>query len=373
MRSLFSHLRSNFKNIAGFTTTRKIIVFESDDWGSIRMPSSKVFNILQKRGLDLTSGDSYRFNLYDTLASPSDLLALFETLSSFRDRNNHQPVFTAMCIVANPAFDKIRESGYSQYFYEPFTETLMRYYGDDKVYNYWKEGMNSGIFIPQYHGREHLNVPLWLKSLHDGDWDTRLAFDHGFWGYKRAYGPVEVKRFQAAFGFLDGELLEEYSDIIRDGLDLFEGIFGYRAEYFVPPNGLLNNRLEKVLHTHGIKYRSVAKIQHEPFGHGKYRKVIHFTGQKNKYGQVYLIRNSVFEPSRPGIDWVDSCLKDINVAFRWNKPAIINTHRVNYIGELDISNRDRGIRQLNRLLKKVIKIWPDVEFMSSVQLASIIT
>jgi len=158
-----------------------------------------------------------------------------------------------------------------------------------------------------------------------------------------------------------------------EGLTLFEKIFGYRAVYFVPPNRYLNNTLNYTLIENGIKYRSVSKIQDQPLGNGRTNKVIHWHGQKDKSGLLYLTRNCMFEPNYPGRDWVDSCLNDIKTAFWWHKPAIISTHRVNYIGALRPTNRDNSLRQLDALLKEIVKRWPEVEFLTTAQLGSIMT
>ena len=60
------------------------------------------------------------------------------------------------------------------------------------------------------------------------------------------------------------------------------------------------------------------------------------------------------------------------MAFCFHKPAVISSHRVNYIGALDVANRTRGLQQLRLLLSKILKTWPDVEFMSSVDLGELI-
>jgi hypothetical protein len=155
--------------------------------------------------------------------------------------------------------------------------------------------------------------------------------------------------------------------VIYEGLHLFRELFGYEAEYFVPPNGPFNNSLNKTLAENGIRYRCASKIQNEPLGFGKKKKVVHYLGQKEKNGIRYITRNCFFEPSQKGKDWVDSCLNDIKIAFRWHKPAIISSHRVNYIGALNPVNRDTGLNQLSVLLKQISKNWPDVEFMTTPQ------
>ena len=75
----------------------------------------------------------------------------------------------------------------------------------------------------------------------------------------------------------------------------------------------------------------------------------------------------MLEPSfaHKGSDPVDDCLLDISVAFRMGKPAIVGTHRINYVGSLSSGNRDVGLSALDRLLGIVRMRWPNVEFLAS--------
>ena len=365
LNSTFSRL---IRNLYGWCTHRKVVVIESDDWGSIRMPSNRAFESISKKRLD-SSGASYRFNTYDTLADKIDLMLLFETLSSFRDIHGNHPVITALSVVANPDFEKIRKNEYKEYFYEPFPRTLERYYGSDNPFPLWNEGIQNKLLLPQFHGREHLNVAVWMNALKQNDVEARIAFDNRLWGFnnKHKYGIT----YQAAFDIENIDQLPYQKEIIKDGLNLFEKLFGYRASYFVPPNGPFNNQLEAVAASEGIRFMFAPKIQYEPLGEGKIKKRFHYPGQQNRHGQYYLSRNCFFEQSEPGKDWVDGCLNDINIAFRFHKPAVISSHRVNYIGALDPANRTRGLQQLKVLLGTILKTWPDVEFLSSVELGEL--
>jgi len=370
MASSLQRIMRNLSNLPGWRTKRKIIVFESDDWGSIRMPSLKAFQVLKEAGVDVRGRDAERYNLNDSIASSTDLEMLFEVLSTSKDRSGHNAIFTPVSIVANPDFQKIIDSNFQNYFYEPFIETLKRYPGCERSFDLWKEGIEKNIFVPQMHGREHLNVAAWMKALQKGDRQTRMAFDQGLWGFVPDQHNFPGVDFQAAFLLGDPSELEQHKTIIEEGLNLFEKLFGYRPEYFVPPNGPFNNDLNKTLVKNGIKYRSASKIQNEPLGNCETKKVIHWLGQRDRSGLRYITRNCFFEPSQPGKDWVDGCLNDIKIAFRWNKPAIISSHRVNYIGSLNPSNRDNGLQQLSKLLKRIFKSWPDAEFMTTARLGA---
>ena len=84
-----------------------------------------------------------------------------------------------------------------------------------------------------------------------------------------------------------------------------------------------------------------------------------------------MVRNVVFEPTEDrGIDWVSFTMKQIETAFRWNKPAIISSHRVNFCGHIDTQNREKGLAALKNLLQEIVKKWPNVEFMSADELAT---
>ncbi|WP_163381063.1 polysaccharide (de)acetylase [Cyclobacterium sp. SYSU L10401] len=354
-------------NIPGWQTNRKIIVLESDDWGSIRMPSIKSYKVLENAGLFLGKGVGGRYNKYDTLASAEDLSMLFEVLTSVKDKNNSSAKITAVSLVANPDFQKIKSSEFQEYYYEPFNTTLERY-NKGGAFQLWQEGFNSGIFLPEFHGREHLNVSAWLRALQQEDKEVLLAFNQGVWGFNRKQGIG----LQAAFDLEYANDLITHKKIVIDGLDLFEKIHGRRARFFVPPNGPINNALEPVAASKGILFMSTPKIQKEVLGEGKIRRNLRYLGKNNKYNQIYITRNAFFEPSDSNKNEIDTCLSEIELAFKWRKPVIISCHRVNFIGGLNAANRDNSLKQLKQLLDTILKQWPEVEFMTSTELGYII-
>lgn len=96
-------------------------------------------------------------------------------------------------------------------------------------------------------------------------------------------------------------------------------------------------------------------------------------GKQNKNDQIYLVRNVLFEPSSSqSIDWVNNALYQISRAFSEKQPAIICSHRVNFIGRIFKENRDRNLKLFRLLLNNILKKWPDVEFMSSDELGKLI-
>ncbi|HPQ27566.1 MAG TPA: hypothetical protein PLQ82_03745 [Desulfobacteraceae bacterium] len=367
-----STVKRDVSNLPGWRTKERLIVFESDDWGSIRMPSKEAFENLAKSGIDLFSDEGNRFNKYDSLATVQDLASLFGVLESVKDKTDRPAVFTPFALVANPDFRKIQDLNFTEFHYEPFTKTLQRYPGCEKSFDLWKDGISHRLFVPQFHGREHLNVRVWLKALQKGNKKILTAFENNMWGISTAGDPGVGTELQAAFDVLDKEDLLYQSTVISSGLRLFSELFGYKSLCFVPPNGPFNSALESVCYNEGIRYISTPKIHLEPLPGGRKVTRLRWLGKKSSSGITYLTRNCYFEPGQPGKDWVGSCLSDISAAFRWRKPAIISSHRVNYIGAIHLSNRTNGLSQLQRLLKGILRNWPDARFVTSAELGELI-
>lgn len=374
--SIKSKIIVNLSNVKGWRTKRHIVVLESDDWGSVRMSSLESFERLKAAGVPV---DTDHYNINDALESNEDLEMLYETLQKFKDSTSRHPVMTGVNVVANPDFKAIAKNDFKEYVYEPYTKTCERYPNHDRVYDLWKKGIAERIFVPVLHGREHLNAQFWMRALQKGDLSTVVAFRECVTGIPRkGIGGVTVPNFQAAFEIETTDDLPYQQEVIKTGAELFEKLYGYKAKFFVPTNGWFNNSLEKALFDSGVMYIDTAKKQREPLGNGQYKVNTRFVGDKNQYGQIYLTRNCFFEPAATGFevpenyDWLNYCLKEIEIAFRWHKPATISSHRVNYIGYLHPENREKGLKALSQLLGEIIKRWPDVEFMTSVELGDLI-
>lgn len=371
LRELKQTIGRNLINIPGWRTNRKILVIESDDWGSIRMPSKHVYEKCLRAGIKV---DKCAFCSYDALANKNDFTALYETLYKFTDKKGNNPIITANCIVANPDFDKINASNYTEYFFEKFTDTLHRAYPNEDVFSLWQEGITKKLFYPQFHGREHLNVNRWLNYLQNGSKETLFAFSQGLFGLSTNVVSEKRDSYMAAYGADSIQEFESQKAIIRDGLSIFEEIFGYKSKSLIAPNYIWSSQIEQTLAQNGVCFIQSAKNQITPrFEEGKTIK--HILGQRNHFSQIYLVRNCYFEPSDSlvPVNALKSCFEQVETAFRWGKPAIISSHRLNYIGGIVDKNRTDNLELLGVLLDRITRKWHDLEFMTSDQLGEIIS
>jgi len=363
--SLKYELVLNLKNIPGPTTaSKKIVVIECDDYGGIRMPSKEILQKLQSEGVSV---DPSRYNLLDTLEDKEDLEQLFETLSSVKDCKGTAAVMSPFVNVANPDFEKIKAADYQQYFYEPFTVTLQKYNRHPDTMKVWKQGMESGVFSPEFHGRQHISVQPWLQVLQQRNKQLLKAFNSGFVCVNNIDGlQQDLQEFRAEFHFTNESQKEFLHQSIKKGVKLFEELFGYTPSSFMPSNSVFHPDFEKTVYETGVPFLVVAHKNPTPDTAGQLGFTKYTFRQKIKDDQLnFYIRNCAFEPNDKAYNSLDITLKQIAAAFRWNKPAIISTHRVNFAGGISKPNREKGLKELQLLLQTIVKRWPDVEFMST--------
>jgi len=142
-------------------------------------------------------------------------------------------------------------------------------------------------------------------------------------------------------------------------------LFGYVPDIFVPSNSIFHPALEETVAKCGVKYLYVTYLNPIYKNGKKINFRLCLPGFNKKSGLIYYTRNCVFEPTDGSYQGIGYTLNQIEIAFRWDKPANISTHRVNFVGGIDESNRDKGLKELKHLLKAIVKRWPDVEFLSS--------
>ena len=366
-------LINNIKNLKGWRSKRKIVVFSVDDYGNVRVDSGKARERMDKAGIKVLS----RFDKYDSLETVEDLDMLYEALDSVKDKNQRPAVFTPFALACNINFEKMLQEGFREYYYEllPFTYEKLASYQPGRyegAWKLWKEGISKGFMVPQFHGREHLNLKVFKEKLLNKDKELLTVLSN------RSYTSISSSPYKtispmAAFDFWEYGENSDFKKIIEEGLKAFKFVFGSEAVHFNSPAGRENPAIHKFLKSNGIKFIDTPWIKKEHQGRGEFKTKINYTGKRDHLQLTYMVRNVVFEPGDDrGVDWVNFALKQVETAFSWKKPAIISSHRVNFCGHLDEANRKKGIDSLKRLLKKIVEKYPDVEFMSSAELAHII-
>lgn len=361
-------------NLGGWTTHRKILVLESDDWGSIRMPSKEAFKSLIRANIPV---NLCPFLTYDSLEQIEDFEQLFEILHQIKNQFGKTPQITANYIMANPNFEFIESHNFENYDFISLEQELE----NRGILSKYKQCLNDGIkydfFKPQLHGREHVNIPLWLKFLNEGSEESLVAFQHGVYGISTTISKEKRTSFLASLNYANQEQFDRYiKKSLEEGYQLFENFFEFTSKSFIAPNYTWDEKTEEILSILGVEYFQSSRSQFISLGNQNkgLTSVKHRTGEFNKNSQVYLVRNAIFEPST--VDdkqrHLDDCLRQINMSFLTNKPAILSMHRLNFMGGFSTENREINLVLFKQLIEKILIKWPEVEFMSSDVLGKLI-
>lgn len=350
-----------------FRTPRHIVVFESDDWGSIRMSNKRDWDELLRLGYAV---DKRPYERLDTLESPEDLESLFEVLRKYKDYKGNHPIITANMLMANPDFERIERTAYQEYFFEPIANTYVRYYGNTKVLDLMQQGMEEGLFMPQSHGREHFNVERWMVGLNAGDEDLLTAFKFGMCGISPKSHPELGNKIMIALKASSKQEQLKIDKSVIEGLHMFEQLWGFKSKTFVAPCYSWNEDIESVLAENDVKLLQTSRIKKESFHSPKQYL---FFGQKNKFDQVYSIRNCSFEPAIQKNDSiVNALLKQVDNSFSCHKVSVFSSHRINYVSRIFENNRTNTLAVLDEFLKLLLEKYPDVEFLSSEKLIELL-
>lgn len=360
-------LSTNITNILGRKIKDRLVIIESDDWGTIRMSSKHSYKQLLQKGYAV---DKCAYNRNDALECNEDLICIFEVLNSIKGSDGRPAILTYNNIVANPDFEKIKASNFQEYYYEPFFETLKKHPSHNQVMNLYQEGIASHLIKPQFHGREHVHINNWLNALRTKDKAAHDAFEMNMFSVFKGNNSNCYQEFLNAMATYSLEDKKKVINSLEEGLSLFESIWGFKSITLIAPCYNWHRDLEETFFQLGVQLIQSGRAQNEPLiGSNKNRVIRRFMGEKNRFEQKYSIRNVIFEPAiQPTNDWVNSALKEVNNAFFWNQPAVISSHRLNYIGSLNEKNREKNLKLLKYLLQKIVTKWPDTRFVSSDQL-----
>ena len=206
-------------------TNKKIIVIESDDWGSIRTSNKKAYKSLSENGYNMYKSP---YTL-DSLESDEDLLGLYDVLSSVKDSSGNPACFTANMILANPNFEAIEKNNFSNYVYKKVDKTLNEYNNRGQVRKLWKEGLKSSIFFPQLHAREHVRYWEWMTDLRENKKEAIETFKLKMCGLPRVVSKTQKSYFQPIY--INDNILNKYNvnlhSLICEGAKLFKDEFGF--------------------------------------------------------------------------------------------------------------------------------------------------
>lgn len=287
---------------------------------------------------------------------------LLDMLAQHRDTVGRNPILTADMVLAVPDLEKIAIEG----------EYRRKMLDADfpVIYQALKDGIARDLLTPQLHGLEHLNGTGFARLCRENDPRlTAAKTTSDWWDWESLDSPLQGH-------YVDGSALPttpvgsaEAQNIIELAAASFRRMFGAPSVSTVAPCYLWNDIIEEqwskqnIIAIQTAGYRCTGRDQS-----GRYRQdpPIIRVGHKNRFGQAYLVRNVMYEPV-DGKNTSASALAEAEIAYRQAAPIAISTHRYNFTRSE--TECDDAIAGLNHLLSAITRMYPQVRFLSSAELA----
>jgi hypothetical protein len=336
LNKLKAKLLFNARKFGHVRFEEPVLVFESDDWGKMGgQPQGDYPESFGKR-TDWS---------YDCLENTAELEALYRVLESFGSYFERIPAFTANVIVSNPDFKRIKEGNYAQLYLKRIDEDA------PEVVEKWQDGIARNTFFPQYHGRLHYNRERYLGALQN-DEATRYLFNQHINGGRENFKETTYALYSEYFNTESSAGVTNLEDWIAAGLTDFEQLFGFKSTSTIAPNYVIHPSDFSLLSKLGINFlQGGNKVLFTKKGKEDQRNFCQ--GYAANCGLTVLARNHKFEPCRGKKEWRAEF--SIEAAKHWFKrgvPAVIDTHRMNYVTQFGKTSR----KELRVFLEAMTKI-----------------
>lgn len=338
-----------------------VIVIESDDWCACELiPDAS----MKQQYLDLNKKfNKHTFGANCGLETITELDDLFAVLAKHRGSDGNMAVFTAYCAMGNPDFEAIEANNFTEYVDIPVNRGFPPPWNGDGIIEKMHEGMNLGVWAPEYHAMLHHTSPkLWLELLRSDTPDGELARE--LFKMRSYYQMQHVPEFNGC------NIHEQYL-MINTGFQRFKETFGYFPNAAVTSDAFPETELVwQALGINTIPLKNCRVNSGEvvvyPTKPWNMQDVYAKIGDCSKIADAcYLTRNVFLECGNS----LDEALNAINASFNvFKEPVVISSHRINY-SCFNEDARQKRLQRLDDMLSELEK--KGVIYLTSAELSSI--
>jgi len=316
------------------------VAIQSDDWGLCGfMPESIILDEAQIEILN--PGNFPPVYWTSTLEDSTDVAELASVLAKYLDRDNNPTVFQANYITSSL---QSTLDGWLEYDIPEFHPAYQRPGMWDEVNN----AIEAGVWVPELHGSWHYN-PLQMKDSVTGNSQLEELNNAGV---------LLFPECMSAFEFgpeVDRKVIER--DLKRS-VGKFKELFGSLPNSIVAPDYVWYRDDENYWKSLGLSTVQAKRGQRRPHQNkysGQVMKMFE-RGIRRIYEKrlCYIERNCRLESVQHHDHEliVSNCFDDILSCWDSGQPAVVETHRINFVST-DPAKQYIGLSSLDNLLSKL--------------------
>lgn len=352
------------------------ICYENDDWGG----PPGIINATVGEELVTKQVKNAGFWLNNTLESASDMDDLFAVFAK-----HSEVVVTSFFIVDFFNGTAMESNGFTEFVGVPINKTGWieetpynssgpNYRGD--VTSKWKEGYNQGYWLPQYHGRWHIDMDWLLQNASEGCTTTIDCIVNYTTSPSKLFGVSQVGKSEymnnalltADLGY-SNKTTPQVQANISVGLQEFYNLFGFYSESTVAPNYYLsNNTIAAFKNTTIYGHTGAPGYGLDDSGD----PLLSWNWEQFDYFNGVSTLGRLISFNEINITHLSAKMDDINTTFDRGQVAIIEDHKVAYTsGIRDVTapgERESALLFLDEFLTGVKTWYPDVWYLTSPEL-----
>lgn len=286
------------------------VVVWSDDWGmNAWAPTEEAYRETRDEELMQTRWSS------GSLETPADLERTFALLEAHRGGDGQPIVFEPYYIVGGPDYEAIAACDFRHYVDIGLDQGVSQGWERGDSIAKAHEGMQRGVWAPQYHGRtHHFSHHRWLKRLREGEERAQRMFAHRMYVCETVRERVPEHEDMAE---------PERREWVRGALSYFIRAFGY-----APTSVRNSDEAEIAWAAHGLQIRVGVQDRE-----GEDR-----TGMRSPLADLWYAGRAInFEPFQTADqeDILARVQEETTAAWQADRPAFISSHRRNFTAFTD--------------------------------------
>ncbi len=318
----------------------KSVAIHSDDWGLCGFLPESI--ILDEAQIELINPGNFPPVYWtSTLEDSADVKDLASVLASYLDIDGNPAVFQANYITSSL---QSTSDGWLEYDIPEFHPAYQRPGMWDEV----SSAIEAGVWVPELHGTWHYN-PLQMKSVVTGNRQLEELNNAGVLLFPDCMSAFELG--------LDADRKVVEDDLERS-VGKFKDLFGTLPKSMIAPDYVWYRNDENLWKSTGLRAVQ-AKIEQRRPNQNKYtrhvmkmfERGIRRISEKQLY---YVERNSRLESvqHQDHEAIVSSCYDDVLSSWAHGQPAVVETHRINFVSTNPVQQHI-GLSSLDNLLSKL--------------------